>query len=541
MAVVTKTVIDLQNITGLKEQYAKECFSTFGSYGPALASFAQSYSSLTPDYFANPQTAKNNAKSINDELRHIYRRARELKAKLGKQDKDVWQAYGTPEPAPAATPVARSDLPSSPATAAPAKQTPFSFAPPTKAPTAPAIFGFGSATPSSNAAVACASPPIFGFGQPTPAIAEAAPAQPSAFSFGHPAAPAVAVKEKKKPLKYIAAPHFVGPYLDMPHFWEAEVLGKASLFNLDKGYLESHKDELRPMMSKWLAKASFYRKPVQYVDIEDEDEEVVRVIIKDSDRTFFHPDHRKKLVNFLHAMYHEFNAYGQAMSYLAGLCMIALTEEETAAIIRFVATAYIKGHWAAEAVGFATSAWVVEHFMQKQFPVVATHLLDLNIWPDTYLQKILTGLCIHVLNFHELFIFLNTFMEDGMAYLIRFCLAMIEHFHDDILALKSNADANHLYEMMRLDPRVVSLGDVHTILARAPHVDLGEAGSNIDVIRMEVYEKRVGPRLQLAPKTETFEPCEICDANRPKWWNEDLGAVCDACMVKHPEATFDKY
>lgn len=58
-------------------------------------------------------------------------------------------------------------------------------------------------------------------------------------------------------------------------------------------------------------------------------------------------------------MYHEFKAYGQAMSYLAGLCMLVLNEQEAATVIRFVATQYIRGHWAEEAVGFSTNAWVV--------------------------------------------------------------------------------------------------------------------------------------------------------------------------------------
>ncbi|CAD2213259.1 Rab-GTPase-TBC domain containing protein, putative [Angomonas deanei] len=401
------------------------------------------------------------------------------------------------------------------------KKSIFSFGGPSG--TAPA-FSFGSAAPAGGA-------PVFG----------AKPAAPAAAGFGQAQPVTADKKEEKKPVVYCEPTHFTGPLFQMEHFWEKEVLGRAPLFNLDNGFLEANRDQLRPRLEKWLKKAHFYRKPIQYVKIEDDDEEVVRVIIKDAERTFYAPEHREKLIAFLNALFHEFDAYGQAMSYLAGLCLLVLDEEETGSIIRFVATEYIRGHWAAEAVGFATSAWVVETFMQKKFKDVAEHLLSLNFWPDTYLQKILSGLCIHVLTFDKLFIFLDAFMEGGMKYLIRFCLAIVEHFRADLLAIKSVNDANNLYEIMRLDSKTCTPADVDAILKRAPLIDLGEAGDSIDVIRSEVYEKRILPRISRAPKTDTFEPCDLCNTNRPKWWNDDLGMVCDACKAKHPDETFEKY
>ena len=46
---------------------------------------------------------------------------------------------------------------------------------------------------------------------------------------------------------------------------------------------------------------------------------------------------------------------------------------------------------AAEARGFATNAWVIEHFMQKKTPAVAKHLMSMNWWPDMYMQKLCVG------------------------------------------------------------------------------------------------------------------------------------------------------
>jgi hypothetical protein len=620
---MSSTVAHLQKITGLTEARAKECFDATGSYPAALASFAQSFSAIPADYFHDAQVARTNAQKINDELRVIYRKAREVKSATGKSDAEVWKAYPVPvEGDSTAKPAAATSSAPAPPAASPAKSLQAASAAAGSAfgfgAAGAAKFGFGASPAASQPSVLGAAPgaadkpnpgfgaaqpsvlgeapkttqaPAFRFGASHPSVLGAAPdtkgifaapapatgfpnttaafgfgaaaaatksgtssnaAAASAFGFGkaaetpaakeavsaaEPSAPAV----EKKALKYCEPKHFTGPYFDMPRFWQEEVVGRAPLLNLNNGFLEAHKDELRPRLEKWVAKAGFYRKPVKYVEIEDEDEEVVRVIIKDADRTFFDPEHRAKMVAFLHAMYHEFHAYGQAMSYLAGLCMLVLTEDETAAVIRFVATEYIKGHWAAEAVGFATSAWVVEHFMQKMQPEVAKHLEALNFWPDTYLQKILTGLCIHVLQFNELFQFLDSFMAGGMQYLIRFCLAVVEHFRTNLLAIKDSTEANELYELMRLDSRVADREDVLTILARAPSVDLGEDGSSIDLIRSQVYTKRIEPRLQRAPKTETFEPCEVCGKNRPKWWNDDRGAVCDSCKATEPDLEYEKY
>nr|CCC93884.1 putative GTPase activating protein [Trypanosoma congolense IL3000] len=523
-----RTLDDFVIITGLKVDQAKKCFDRFGGYAPALASFAQSYASLPDDYFQEKEKSRENIDTINDQLKLIYRRAREVKKQLDKSDGDVWSLFY--KPLNAADPHKKQNQQQEPAATQPvgAIKSVFglsstNFASQTSTATS-FNFGFGS-VPSSSPVKETSKPSVFsGFGQTNKqeegkadkvsAVKEVKPCEPS---------------------------HFTGAFFDMPLFWREEVEGRCPLLNLNDGFLDEDHLVLRARLKKWLEKASFYKQPVQYIEIVDEDEETVRVIIKDADRTFFHPDHRKKFVAFLNAMSHEFKAYGQAMSYLAGICLLVLTEEETAAILRFVAKVHIPGHWAAEAVGFATSAWVVEHFMKKRFPDVAKHLGELKFWPDTYLQKILTGLCIHVLNFRELFDFLDLFIEGGLKFLIKFCLSIVEHFRGDILRIRSSNDANTLYEIMRLDSRMADVSDVRKILKRAPLMELGDEELSIDVVRSMVYEEHVAPRLKRAPKTETFEPCEVCEERRPKWWNDELGAVCDECKDAAPGMSYTKY
>lgn len=555
----SKTLEDFQKITGLSREKAEECFNTYYKcYGASLASFAQSYKGIPKSFYENSDSPAKNVEGINKELKEIYKKAREEKKKMSaKSDKEVWMQLGKTltSSAPSAAKMAfafrsfssTAGLQGSSSTPDPAvekKTLPspfqgFNFSESSNTKTSASPLSFGTAMPSSTGSAA----PFFGFGA-TPSATPSSSAQIS-FGSGFGFAPAATAEkdttDQKKTHKFCDPKHNVGPLLEIPGFWEEEVEAGASLFNLDGGYLVRNKGKLGGMMKKWVSRASFYKKPVKYVEMEDRDEETVRVIIKDAERSFLTPTYREKLIMFLHAMFVEFGCYGQAMSYLAGLCMLALNEEETAAVLRFVSQEYIKGHWAAEAVGFATSAWVVEYFMQKVCPAVARRLDELKFWPDTYLQKILTGLCIHVLSFNELFEFLNAFMEGGLKYLICFCLAVIEHFQSSLLKIKSTTEANTLYEIMALNSRVCHVTDVRAILQRAQTIDLGDDGTAIAEIRAKVYDEKVGPRLKRAPKVDTFEPCEICEKNRPKWYSDDLGAVCNECKNKHPDVVFEAY
>jgi hypothetical protein len=244
-------------------------------------------------------------------------------------------------------------------------------------------------------------------------------------------------------------------------------------------------------------------------------------------------------------MFYEFREYGQAMSYLAGLCLLELTEAETAAVLRKVRKEYIPGHWAAEAVGFATSAWVVDFFMKKLFPDVAAHFNKINFWPDTYLQKILSGLCVHVLEFRFLFDFLDLFMQRGFEFLVRFSLGIVEVFQGALLS-KPAAKINELYEIMRLDKREVDPAVIPKIFAAASRIALGPDVHSMDLIRSQVYDEKLSKRMQRAAKAETFEPCQKCEVHRPKWWNDDHGAVCEACKeiilkTEGPNVVFEGY
>lgn len=479
---------DFLRLTGLKLAAAEVCIKRFeGNVDVALCSVVQSTDALPASVFDDPKALKTHAATVNKELKRVYDAVRVLGT-----DAATWKSYGSPQ--------------------------------------VKNVSAFTS-TPTPTSA---SQPQSGGF------VFKAAPGTESGgFTFGFGKKPAAAPAEAKveappKPKAEYGKPtFFTGCYLDMENFWELEVDARANLFNLDKGFLNANRDTLQARIRKWYEHAGgFYRTPVQYVPIKDRDEYYARVIIKDTERTFFETVHREKLAEFLHSMYHEFGSYGQAMSYLAGICLLGLTEEETAAVLRKVVKEYIPGHWASEAVGFATNAWTFEAILQEVHKDVAEHFNKMNFWPDTYLQKIMSGLCIHVLPFTQLFEFLDNFMEQGFPYLLKFCLGIIERFRSDLLKIDSPTKINELFSIMRLDASTVEVSDIKNILKNANRLNIDDQLKRLDNIRSEAYDKKVGPRMQRAPKVEAFEPCFHCNVNKPTWYSDTHGITCSECKAK---------
>ena len=334
---------------------------------------------------------------------------------------------------------------------------------------------------------------------------------------------------------------YTGSFFDMPGFWEQEIIGSepCTLVNMNKGFLEkTPREELRQRLLKWVEKSpQFYAGDLPFCAISDPDENTVRVIILDAVRTFKEDAHRKKLTEFLYMFSQELKSYGQAMAYLASVCLLVLTEHETCRVLRMVGKDYIRGHWATEAKGFATNAWVIEHFMQKRMPDVAKHLMKMNWWPDMYMQKILSGLCIHVLPWEQMFRFLDNVMEKGFPYLVQFELALVEHFAPRLLKLDHPMQANNAFEILKLDYNVVEGSDINSIFKKADEneewVKKELAASDLPVLRSDIFDQKLAKRLEQAVG-EDFEPCDKCDKEKPVWWcNDNDMKLCDGCHKKY--------
>jgi hypothetical protein len=320
--------------------------------------------------------------------------------------------------------------------------------------------------------------------------------------------------------------------MDMPGFWEKEVEARCPLLNLNKGFIQKNRATLQARMKKWLAHTTkFYSEaPVEYFPITDVDDEFARVILRDSERTFFDTVHREKFAVFLYSVYREFGNYGQPLSYFAGICLLTLTEQETMSLLRKVNKEYIPGHWKDVFTGFSTNAYITLDVVKAFYPDVYKHFEAINfMYPDTYMQKILNALCIHVLVFEQLFDFLERFLAEGFAWLVKFFLAIIHKFQKDILKLKAE-QVGELYDLLKLDPKCVDISDTRAILNKAATFDVSKQLENIDILRMKVYDEKVLPKIQRAPKTLAFEPCEYCETNKPTIFCVECETpMCSSC------------
>ena len=330
-----------------------------------------------------------------------------------------------------------------------------------------------------------------------------------------------------------------GPLLHSPQFVHTEVLGNAPLFTLHSGeWLQRNLPELTARTQSWVSRVGpLYASPLSLVPIptSELDKDVPRIIWNDCVRTFYGEAHRKRLSTFLHSLWLEMGSYGQAMSYFAGILLLTLEEQEAASLVRRVHKEYIPGHWAAEAVGFATSAYTWEFLLQEVDPELYSHFKEVGFMPETYLQKLFSGLTVHVLDFDLMYDFLEHFVLEGFSFLLRFATALATHLRPQLLKC-GTAQIADLYRFMRMDPSVVSRADATCILKKTKEMDLRGPLEQVDNWRMRAYNEFVEPRIMRAPKEETFEPCVICEVERPIWLCEECGTVCnschDACMQK---------
>ena len=121
---------------------------------------------------------------------------------------------------------------------------------------------------------------------------------------------------------------FTGSFFDMDGFFESEVTANCTLVTMNQGFLEKNRHTLRARLLKWVDKVpSFHKGDLPFSRITNPDENTVRVMILDAVRTFLEEKHRPKLTEFIFMFAEELKSYGQAMCYLASICLLVLTEK----------------------------------------------------------------------------------------------------------------------------------------------------------------------------------------------------------------------
>ena len=325
------------------------------------------------------------------------------------------------------------------------------------------------------------------------------------------------------------------PLMSIPTFMESEVDGKAPLFGKHfRGWLKKNPPKLFSRMQGWSdAVEGIYRSPLHLTPIPttDFDHEIPRIIINDSIRTFNGARYQFRLATFLYSLWKECGNYSQSMSYLAGILLLTLNEQQAAFIMRKVNKRHIPGHWASQAVGFSTNAFVWDTLLSKIDPEIHGHFKAINFLPDTYLQKIFSALCIHVLEFDVLFDFIEVFLSEGFPFLLRFATALAQHFKQRLLHTGKDS-VNKCFDIMKMDSAMVSREDHLIVLDNAKRMNIDSYVNRIEEWRTYAYENIIAPRLAKAINTPAFEPCCLCDLEKPDFFCEDCGPVCKSCTAK---------
>jgi len=314
--------------------------------------------------------------------------------------------------------------------------------------------------------------------------------------------------------------------LKQDSFWEKE--GGAPLLNKNRGFLKPNEDnkEIIERVQKWpsLMSLSEEKKSKDFKNftvIGEPD----RIFIKDAERTFFNENNRQTLIRILSYLKSIFKDYAQALSYLTSTLLLYLDEETVVEMLYKINfdEKYIPGYWKAEAVAFATDAYVFDNILSKFNPKVHSHLPPNGIFPDNYAQKWFCGLGIHVLPFDALLLFLENFLEKGNKFLFQFGLSFIDHVEEELL--KTNK-TNELFAILRMD-RKLEEEKALSIVKNASNYNLDSI--DFKSLRIEMYDKKLRARMERAAKDREEASSDEEDSD------EEGGEECGICFEAVPD------
>jgi hypothetical protein len=412
----------LTNLTGLRPEVAVRCVEqNSNDFRTALASFVQSYQkkNVPIESFQTPnplQRLRQSAKQIDRELEAIYAAVREVARRAGVPVDRAWASLRS----------AQWDV----------EQAIRLVTPPQNEQPKDAA-GNGS----SSAAVAALNP------QPQPSQ----------------------VQSEIRPLS--APSHCTECFLDLPDFFVEEVRRKTLLFQMDRGFLDKQAAAVKPLLHSWyeLAQLKYGQIPLTYYALSDRSSRIVH----DSHQLLQAPQHREKLQAFLTAISTELNIYSTALCNFAAVCLLALNENQAAAVVRMVALDWgFNGYWCDGEAGYKEDANRVHQMLAAKFPSVVANLNALQVLPEVYLQSFVNELSILVLPFEFMFRFLDCFMKEGFAFLAKFVTAIVQHFRQDLEAADQAGEA---LQILTFDPNAVEPQDIKKILAIAQSLPMDQS------------------------------------------------------------------
>jgi len=233
-------------------------------------------------------------------------------------------------------------------------------------------------------------------------------------------------------------------FLSQRDFWETEVDAPILKFN-NNNWLQSHQDEAIGHANGWLAAMRVEPSRVD-VDLTPLPSEGARIFRADANRTYRSEPNRSLCIKVLSFSQSKIGDYQQSLGYVAGLMLLFFDPATVFKVLTLLndSPKYLPGYWRGEATACAVDGYVCFNLLRQP---VKDKLLQVGILPETFVQKWFSGLCIHHLPYHLLFLFLDRFFKDGNRYLFQFFLAFFEQFEEDIMNVASTAEGNLLIRL----------------------------------------------------------------------------------------------
>jgi len=279
-------------------------------------------------------------------------------------------------------------------------------------------------------------------------------------------------------------------FLSQPNFWQEEGDAPILKFNANN-WLENHQAEAIEHANRWLVHIGVQQSRVEF-DTTPLSSEGARIFRADANRTYRSEPNRVLLIKLLSFSKDKFGDYQQSLGYVAGLMCLFFDPATVFKVLTVLndSPRYLPGYWRGEATACAVDGYVCINLLRKP---LKDKLLSLGLLPETFVQKWFAGICIHHLNYHVLFPFLDNFFEKGNRYLFQFFLAFFDEFDADIMGAESNPEANALIRFDTApEPRL------QRVIEAAATEKYSSIAEPLDLHRLRIagFEDNLSKRLQ---------------------------------------------
>jgi hypothetical protein len=254
------------------------------------------------------------------------------------------------------------------------------------------------------------------------------------------------------------------------------------------------------------------------------------------------------------------------LSFLASVLLLFLPEGQVFAMLSKINSnpKYIPGYWKHEAVAFARDAYVFERILRQKNVPLADHLNKTGALRETFCQKYMVALSIHVLPFEALFEFLENFFTHGARYLFQFTLSFVQHLEvcdqnvlcsyfpisqtDTWLVLTQKLlmaanDTPTVFAYLRLDTKMITYPEDLPLAAvkAALDVDISDIDDDakLAAVREDVFNQKLRGRFEALAASRQREEEEKRKREEKKKQREENGDSAGSDDDDDDDSDFD--